>query len=93
MQATGFEPVSAYAQCILSASPWARLGYACSVLLHIQQRPVYTYISRFLFHKTVIEIFFIRCVVYIGVTMFEDFDEDEDDEQFEIEAELRQEKY
>jgi len=54
---------------------------------------VYTYISRFLLRKTVIEIFFIRCIVYISVTMFEDFDEDEDDEQFEIEAELRQEKY
>jgi len=63
------------------------------VFIHIQQCHVYTYNSRFLFCKTIIEIFFIRCVVYIGVTMFEDFDEDEDDEQFEIEAELRQEKY
>jgi len=44
--------------------------------------------------KTVIEIFFIRCVVYIGVTMFEDFDdEEEEEEQFKIEAELRQEEY
>ena len=42
MQATGFEPVSAYAQCILSASPWARLGYACSVLLHYSVLYAYT---------------------------------------------------